>query len=113
MCECNILFQCYHTAVLYHEDADTAGPGKDFPRDTGYKNILKKSVYFTNSRFRDILLDITILSEHNTISNWVDNLDDIKYLMKNISPSVLECFEAAFVETNYCKQTNHASLTEG
>ena len=57
-------------------------------------------------------MDITGLSEQNTIAYWADNLDDINSLMKNISPAVLELFESAFVETNYCKQTNNVSLSE-
>ena len=52
-----------------------------FPRDAGYKSILKKSVYFTNVRFRDILMEIAMKSKQTTIAHIVDNLDDLRYLM--------------------------------
>ena len=84
---------------------------KEFPRDTGFKSIIKKSVYFTNIRFRDILIEILTLSEQSTIAHLVDNLDDIKRLMDNTSPVLLESFESAFVQTNYCRRTKHVFMS--
>jgi len=83
-----------------------------FPRDAGYKSILKKGVYFTNGRFRDILMEIAMKSKQTTIAHMVDNLDDMRYMMVNDSPVILALFENAFVETDSCKNTKHAYMTD-
>ena len=88
------------------------GAEEEFRRDTGFKSILKKSVYFTNQRFRDILMEILNLNENNSISLWLDNLDDFKYLVENNSQAVLDTLNEAFVQTSFCKSISHASLTK-
>ena len=45
--------------------------------DLGYKSIQKKSIHFTNSRFRDKLMEIAMLCRETSVSNFVENLDDI------------------------------------
>ena len=47
----------------------------------GFKTILKKSVHFTNNRFRDILMKIVKLSSESTLSMFVDNLDEFSMLL--------------------------------
>ena len=47
---------------------------------TGCQSILKKSVHFENSRQRDQLMQLTVLSKENTLSMYVSSIDDLSIL---------------------------------
>ena len=68
----------------------------------GNKSICLKSVHKKNSdlKFRDILMEISMLSEKNSISNFVNNIDDIAILFSHLTPAVNEFFTNSFIETH-------------
>ena len=56
---------------------------KEYESDSkGFKTILKKSVHYNNTRFRDVLMNIVMLSNENTLSMFVDNLDEFAMLLE-------------------------------
>ena len=48
----------------------------------GFQSILKKSVHFNNARFRDLLMEIAMLSRENTLGMFVENLEDLSILFE-------------------------------
>ena len=48
---------------------------------TGCQSILKKSVHFENSRQRDQLMQLTVLSKENTLSMYVSSVIDLSILL--------------------------------
>ena len=57
--------------------------------DFGFKSIQKKSVQFSNSRFRDELILMANLCRENAIDSFVQNLDDMKILLMSMSSSCI------------------------
>ena len=43
----------------------------------GFNSILHKSVHYTNTRVRDCLMNITMLSKENTLNMFTDNLIEL------------------------------------
>ena len=79
----------------------------------GFKSILKKSVHFNNNRFRDVLMNITMLSNESTLSMFVDNLDEFAMLLETQSPAVTAFFENCFLHTEFCKSVSNADWKTG
>jgi len=48
----------------------------------------------------------------NTISLWVNNLDDMKMMFSNITPQVLKSLHKSFASTNFCSTTKIARLND-
>ena len=57
-------------------------------------------------------MEISNLSKDNRLSIWVDNLDDIDYMLKNKGPPLLPLFQNCFVETQFSKSIQHLRLTK-
>ena len=83
------------------------------PEGTGFKSILKKSLYFTNARFRESLMELAMMSRENAINNFVENLDNIKILFTSMSPSVAHLFENAFKRTRFTEDIKNADWRIG
>ena len=66
-----------------------------------FKCILKKSLNFTNARFRESLMEMSMMCRENAINNFVENQDDIQILFKSMSPSVVALFEDSFKRTRF------------
>ena len=48
----------------------------------GFQSILKKSIHFNNSRYRDILMSITLLSKENTVGMYIEDLKDLAIIFE-------------------------------
>ena len=46
----------------------------------GFQSILKKSIHFNNTRYRDILMSITLMSKENTVGMYIENLQDLSII---------------------------------
>ena len=44
---------------------------------SGFKTIMKKSLHFESTRYRECLMVIAMLCQENSMKDFVDNLDDI------------------------------------
>lgn len=79
------------------------GPADTSELDSkGFQSILRKSIHFNNARYRDLLMEITMLSEENTLSYFVENLVDFGILLDRMSPSVTAFFDNCFIMTEFC-----------
>ena len=75
----------------------------------GFKSIMAKSIHFThNARYREVLMEIANQCKENTITNFVNNIDDIKILFQSITPAVHEFFEDGFIETGFTTNVKNA-----
>lgn len=77
------------------------------------KAICRKSMYFKNSRFRDILMEIALLCRENAINNFVENIDDIEVLFTSMSPSTVKLFENGFKTTRHTEAIKNADWRQG
>lgn len=74
---------------------------------SGFKSILKKSLYFSSMRYRECLMEIAMLCEENSMENFVDNLHDFTILISCLSPTIVNFFENSFNETRFTKKINN------
>ena len=49
-------------------------PMKDVMGEKGFKNIMKKSLYFSSTRYRECLMEIAMICLENSMKDFVDNL---------------------------------------
>ena len=70
----------------------------------GYKTVCNKTLWLKNARFREILMEIGMMCQETSISTFVDNVDDIKLLLKSISPTVQKLMENGFNETKFTQR---------
>lgn len=70
-----------------------------------------KSVHFKSTKYRDIMIKLSLLCEETEITGFVDSIDDLEILMQNSNPITKELFEAAFTETRYTKKIDTADWT--
>ena len=76
---------------------------------TGCQSILKKSVHYENSRQRDQLMQLTVLSKVNTLSMYVSSVDDLSILFQKLSPTVNDFFENCFWQTEFCEAVENVN----
>ena len=70
---------------------------------------MQKSIHFDyNARYREVLIDIANKCSDNTITNFVNNIDDIKVLFQATSPAIYELFEKGFIETPFTVDVKNA-----
>ena len=70
----------------------------------GYFPIALKSVHFAKEKYRDLLIQISLLCRETDITMFVNSLDDLNELFVKINPKLNMFFESAFTDTKYCKQ---------
>lgn len=70
-------------------------------------------MYFKNSRFRDILMDMALMCQENAINNFLDNIEDIKLLFTSMSPSTVKLFENGFKITRHTESIKNADWKHG
>ena len=54
-----------------------------------------------------------MLTQENSINNFIDNLSDIKILFTSMSPAVVEFFQNGFNETRFTKRIRNLDWTMG
>ena len=62
-----------------------------------------KSVHFVSNKYRDILIQLSLLCEETELTCFVDSIDDLEILLINSNPVSHKLFERAFTVTKYCK----------
>ena len=72
-----------------------------------------KSVHYNNTRFRDVLMSITMLSKENTLPMFVENLDELSILFETMSPTVTSFFEGCFLHTEFCQSVTNVDWKTG
>ena len=61
-----------------------------------FQSILRRSLHLSNSRIKEVLMDIATWTGHNALGLFVDSLDDLEILFKSPSPKVLNFLEHCF-----------------
>jgi hypothetical protein len=79
----------------------------------GFQSILKKSIHFNNSRYRDILMSITLMSKENTVGMYIENLQDLAIIFDQMSPYVANFLEDCYLETDFCDNVQNADWHAG
>ena len=69
---------------------------KQFTGIRGLKTICNKTLWFKNSRFRECLMEISLLCQETSFGTFADNIDALNVLLKSNSHSVLELMENGF-----------------
>ena len=64
-----------------------------------FSSICKKSVHFSSTKYRDILIKLALLCEHASLTTFVDSTDDLDILIQEFNPTVEELFDTALIET--------------
>ena len=80
---------------------------------TGFKSIQKKSLHFSNSRFRENLMEIAMLCRENAIDNFLENIGDMEILFKSMSPAETKLFDSAFKRTRFTDSVQNADWRIG
>jgi len=74
---------------------------------------MHKSVHYDNTRSRDCLMNITMLSQENTLMMFTDNLIELSLLFETMSPTVVSFFENCFLQTEFCQAINNVDWSTG
>ena len=61
-----------------------------------FQSLLRRSLHLSNSRIKEVLMDIATWTGHNALGLFVDSLDDLEILFKSPSPKVLDFLEHCF-----------------
>ena len=77
------------------------GNGIKVQGNVGFKSVRSKSLHFNSSRYRENLMEISMLTQENSIIDFVKSLDDIQILFTSMSPATVEFFESAFNTTRF------------
>lgn len=80
---------------------------------SGFKSIVKKSLHFANTRFRENLMEIAMLCRENCIATFVENQHDITLLFNSMTPATVEFFENAFNQTRFTKSVKNLQWQVG
>ena len=62
----------------------------------GFQSLLRRSLHLSNSRFKEVLMDIATWTGHNALGLFVDSLNDLEILFNSPSPIVLNFLEHCF-----------------
>ena len=64
-----------------------------------FSSICKKSVHFSSTKYRDILIKLALMCENASLTTFVDSTDDLDILIQEYNPIVEELFGTALIET--------------
>ena len=79
----------------------------------GFQSILKKSIHYNTSRYRDMLMATTVLSKENTVGMFIENLSDLEIIFEHGSEYVSNFLSNCFLETDFCESVNNADWKTG
>ena len=89
------------------------GPKSSERGDFGFKTVLKKSVHINAMRYRECLMEISMLCSENSIENFVDNLQDFTILIDSMSPTIVNFLQNSFNETRFTKKIKNIDWKQG
>lgn len=89
------------------------GDGVKVEGSIGFKSVRQKSLHFESSRFRENLMEISMLTEENSIIDFVRNLGDMKILFTSMSPAIVEFFDNAFNASRFTKNVRNLDWHTG
>ena len=89
------------------------GDGIKVEGGIGIKSIRKKSMHFKSSRFRESLMQISMLTEENSLIDFVQTLEDMKILFTSMSPTIVELFGNAFNTTRFTRVVRNLDWRQG
>lgn len=70
-------------------------------KTAGLKSITRKSLHFKSTRFHEILMEIAMMCQENSLTDFVGDLADFKVLLDSMSPVVRDLMSNSFKETRY------------
>ena len=79
------------------------GDGVKVEGGIGFKGIRQKSLHFKSSRFRENLMEISMLTQENSLTDFVQNLGDMQILFTSMSPATVEFFQNSFNTTRFTR----------
>ena len=75
--------------------------------------MTRKSINFKNARFRESLIEISVMCEDNSIHDFVQNLDDINVFFRSMSPIDNMLLQNAFKKTRFTREIKSADWKIG
>ena len=79
----------------------------------GFQSLLRRSLHLSNSRFKEVLMDIATWTGHNSLGLFVDSLNDLEILFNSPTPQVIGFLENCFWRTPYCFQVENVEWRSG
>ena len=83
------------------------GDGKKTEGSIGFKSVRQKSLHFPSSRFRESLMEISMMTQENSIIDFVSNMEDIEILFTSMSPATVDFFGNAFNTTRFTNKVKN------
>ena len=80
----------------FGDEFDDACSCKDFAP------VCMKSVHYKSTKYRDILIKMSLLCEETELTSFVDSIDDLEILLIQANPVTNSLLEKAFTATRYC-----------
>ena len=65
----------------------------------GFKSITNRSIWMRSSRYRERLIELSLMCVDNQLTCFVQNIDDIDKLFNSMTPNLYKYFEVCF-DTN-------------
>ena len=82
-------------------------------RAIGFKSVLQKSVHFKSSRFRESLMELSMLCHESQLMSFVENMEDLETLFASMTPVVERFFENSFTTTAFTKRIKNLNWKLG
>ena len=70
---------------------------------SGVHNIMQESLRLKGIRYRDQLMQISLLCRNIGVADYVTNLEDLERLLERLTPSTREVLEHCFMENCFTK----------
>ena len=79
----------------------------------GFQSILRRSLHLSNSRCKEVLMDIATWTGHNSLGSFVDSLKDLETIFDSPSPQVIDYLENCFQTTADCQKVENVEWSSG
>ena len=63
-----------------------------------------KSVHFKSTKYRDMLIKLSLMCQETELTCFVDSIDDLEILLVQANPISTSLLDKAFTKTRYCEE---------
>ena len=79
----------------------------------GFRSIMRKSLHFESSFYQEILMEIAVLCEESSFTDFVGELTDFTVLLNSMSPIVQDFINNSFYKSVYTKRIESIDWKKG